>query len=139
MFVVTGMVGTRSVWNAAGAEPLMGWQDIAGLSGRGVEFGSHTHTHAPLCGVSNADVVRELVTSRALLEEKLGKPVSALAYPYWDFDGAIAHLAGACGYAAALTGDPRHARLIDRPLELPRFEVPGDFTPQDLERTIWPE
>lgn len=64
--------------------------------------------------------------------------MSALAYPYGDFDAAIAHLAGACGYTLGLTCEPRHAELTDNPLMLPRFEVHGRFTLADLDRTLSP-
>ncbi len=140
VFVVTAAAGHTSAWDAARgqAAPLMGWDEIRALHARGVEFGSHTHTHAALCGLSNAELVRELVRSRALLEEQVGEPVSAVAYPYGDLDGAVAHLAGACGYTFGFTCDPRQAELTERPLMLPRFEVRGECTPRDLARTLSP-
>jgi peptidoglycan/xylan/chitin deacetylase (PgdA/CDA1 family) len=141
VFVVTDAAGRTGAWDAdrGDAPGLMGWDEIRELARRGIEFGSHTSTHPALCGLSNAEVVRELVNSRAVLEEQLGTAVSALAYPYGDHDGAIAHLAGACGYEAALTCDPRHAELTDNSLRLPRFEIRGDFTPADFDRTLAPQ
>lgn len=127
VFVVTGAVGGGSAWDSDHGEPapLMGWGEIRELSRRGVQFGSHTHSHRPLCGLSNADVVRELLRSRTALEEQLGEPPSAIVYPYGDFDDAIAHLAGACGYSLGFTCNPRLAELTDHPLKIPRFEVRG--------------
>jgi hypothetical protein len=58
------------------------------------------------------------------LEEQLGAPPSAIAYPYGDFDPVVAHLA-ACGYSLGFTCTPRFAQLTDHPLKLPRFEVRG--------------
>jgi peptidoglycan/xylan/chitin deacetylase (PgdA/CDA1 family) len=127
VFVVTGAVGGTSAWDADHGDPapLMGWDEIRELSRHGVQFGSHAHSHRPLCGLSNAEVVRELLASRVALEEQLGAPPSAIAYPYGDFDAVIAHLAGACGYSLGFTCNPRLAELTDHPLELPRFEVRG--------------
>jgi peptidoglycan/xylan/chitin deacetylase (PgdA/CDA1 family) len=140
VFVVTDAVRTTSAWDAEHGDttPLMGWDEIRELSRRGIEFGSHTRTHPALCGLSNADVTRELLGARLKLEDELGKPVSALAYPYGDFDAAIAHLAGACGYTLGVTCESRHAELTDNPLTLPRFEVQGHFTLTDLDRTLSP-
>jgi peptidoglycan/xylan/chitin deacetylase (PgdA/CDA1 family) len=140
VFVVTEAVGKTSAWDAARGDtaPLMDWDEIRALRSAGVEFGSHSCTHAALCGLPNDELVRELVRSRAVLEEQLGEPVSAIAYPYGDLDGAVAHLAGACGYSFGLTCDPRHAQLTERPLLLPRLEVRGDLTEQELARTLSP-
>jgi peptidoglycan/xylan/chitin deacetylase (PgdA/CDA1 family) len=127
VFVVTGAVGSTSAWDSDYGDPaeLMGWDEIRELSRRGVQFGSHTHSHPALCGLSNDDVVRELLASRTALEEQLGTPPSAIAYPYGDHDDVIAHLAGACGYSLGLTCVERHAQLTDHPLKVPRFEVRG--------------
>jgi peptidoglycan/xylan/chitin deacetylase (PgdA/CDA1 family) len=140
VFVVTGAAGRTSAWDAGRGEaaPLMGWDEIRSLRGRGVEFGSHSCTHAALCGLTNTELVHELVRSRRALEDQLGEPVSALAYPYGDLDGAVSHLAGACGYSFGFTCDPRHAELTERPLMLPRFEVRGELTVRDLARTLSP-
>jgi peptidoglycan/xylan/chitin deacetylase (PgdA/CDA1 family) len=138
VFVVTDAVGGTSVWDAARGHtaPLMGWDELRALRRRGVELGSHTCTHPALSGLSNAEVVRELVRSRALLEDELGEPVRAIAYPYGDLDGAVAHLAGACGYTLGFTCEPRGAELTERPLELPRLEVQGEFGTADLARLL---
>jgi peptidoglycan/xylan/chitin deacetylase (PgdA/CDA1 family) len=138
LFVVADAAGTTSSWDAGYGQPadLLRWDEIKELRNRGVQFGSHTATHPRMTGLSNADVVRQLVRSRTLLEQHLAVAVASIAYPYGDVDGGVTHFAGACGYSMGFTCEARHAELIDSPLLTPRFEVRGDFTMTDFARTL---
>lgn len=130
VFLVADQIGKTNAWDHAFGEEveLMDWQEILRLQEEGVEFGSHTVSHAPLTGLSPADVVRECVRSRVMLEEKLKRPVDAIAYPYGDQDAAVRHLAGACGYTYGLTCRSARCRFEDSLLGLSRIEVPGGIT-----------
>jgi peptidoglycan/xylan/chitin deacetylase (PgdA/CDA1 family) len=141
LFVVTDAAGDASRWDASHGRPadLLGWDEIEELHGRGLHVGSHTASHPWLTGLSNADAVRELLRSRTALEDRLGTAVSSIAYPYGDVDGALARLAGACGYTLGFTCEARHAELTDAALLFPRFEVRGEFTIEDFARTLAPE
>ena len=134
MFLVAGRIGGTNDWDRAFGEEvgLMAWDEILALQKEGVEFGCHTVTHAPLTGLSPADVVRELARSRAILESKLKVPVDAIAYPYGDQDHGVQHLAGACGYTFGLSCRPGTCRFQDPLLELPRIEVMGSMTLQEF-------
>jgi peptidoglycan/xylan/chitin deacetylase (PgdA/CDA1 family) len=134
VFLTAGEVGGTSRWDRelGGDFPLLGWKEVRRLRSRGVEFGSHTVTHPSLLELSNAEIVRECARSRAILAERLGAPPTAIAYPYGDADPAIAHLAGACGYTFGVTTEPRHARLIDPLLLMPRIEVAGGDTLEEF-------
>lgn len=51
-----------------------------------VSFGAHTMNHPMLtCLTDEREVADEIRESRVVLEEKLGHPVRAFAYPYGDF------------------------------------------------------
>ncbi len=76
-------------------------------------------------GLTPAEVVREGARSRAILEERLGQPVTAFAYPYGQVDSVIQHLLGACGYVFGLSCRPGSAGFRESPLALPRIEVAG--------------
>jgi peptidoglycan/xylan/chitin deacetylase (PgdA/CDA1 family) len=47
----------------------------------GIEFGSHSHAHADLTGLSEKECEQDLRSSRELLADLLGRPVTLLAYP----------------------------------------------------------
>jgi peptidoglycan/xylan/chitin deacetylase (PgdA/CDA1 family) len=127
VFLVAGEMGGTSRWDRelGGEAPLLSWREARRLQSRGVQFGSHTVTHPVLTSLSNAEVVHEAVRSRALIAEQLGRAPTALAYPYGDSDGAVAHLVGACGYTFGLTDGPGLAELAHPLLFTPRIEVRG--------------
>lgn len=86
-------------------------------------FGSHSVSHRPLTSLPLDEVVREGARSRALLEQRLGLPIAALAYPHGDVDQAVQHLMGGCGYVFGLTTRRGLSTFQDPLLALPRIEV----------------
>jgi peptidoglycan/xylan/chitin deacetylase (PgdA/CDA1 family) len=103
----------------------MGWDEILEIQDQGCEFGSHTATHPPLTTLDPAEMVREVAQARTVLEQCLGRPVKAIAYPYGDYDPIVKHLTGACGYVYGLTCNSTAAQYSHPLLELPRIEVSG--------------
>jgi peptidoglycan/xylan/chitin deacetylase (PgdA/CDA1 family) len=130
LFVVSGHVGATDSWDTAWErrEPLMDWQALADLPADVVRIGSHTVGHAPLTAVSSQDVVRELTESRITLEDRLGRRVTTIAYPFGLNDGAVQRLAGAVGYEVGYTTMPWWAYPTRNLLDLPRLEVRGGET-----------
>lgn len=79
---------------------LMSWNEIKELHKHGIEFGAHSLTHPDLTEISLAEVERELVESKAIIEDKLGGAVEMFAYPYGKFNAAVKRLTEQ-NYAAA--------------------------------------
>ena len=52
------------------------------LAQSGYSIGCHSHLHQDLTTLSRAELLREVVASRQLLEDILGQRVSAFCYPY---------------------------------------------------------
>jgi peptidoglycan/xylan/chitin deacetylase (PgdA/CDA1 family)/2-polyprenyl-3-methyl-5-hydroxy-6-metoxy-1,4-benzoquinol methylase len=125
VFLVAELIGQTNAWDRGFAETalLMDWNEIRGLQEEGVVFGSHSLAHPALTGLSNADVVREGVRSRMLLEEGLGREIDSFAYPYGDVDEAVEHLVGACGYTYGLTCLARRCAMSDPLVGLPRIDA----------------
>lgn len=127
VFVVTEHVGGASRWDPGSAMPLMNWDQLRELTLQGIEIGSHTVNHERLTQLSTAAAKWELETSRRVLEQKLGVPVDALAYPYGDWNDSVEELARQTGYRRACSSirGNRHAAA-----ELHRLKrVPvDDFT-----------
>lgn len=69
-------------------------------------IGSHSHRHARLPLLADADLADNLARSRRLLEDLTGSEVRHLAYPNGDWDGRIAAAAAAAGYTRAYTIRP---------------------------------
>jgi peptidoglycan/xylan/chitin deacetylase (PgdA/CDA1 family) len=57
------------------------WEEIGEMVRGGMAIGSHTHNHKVLSRTSEQDQTRELSLSKQILEERLGVPITALAYP----------------------------------------------------------
>ena len=63
-----------------GLKPLK-WNQILEMRDEGISFGSHTHTHLILTGISLRDAENEIVRSKLILESKLNEPIKMFAYP----------------------------------------------------------
>src|SRR3990172_2749483 len=86
VFLVTGFCGRNNRW--IGQPPqipildLLSWDEILELSAQGIEMGAHTVTHPNLAGLDAVQAIEEIVRSKAMIQERLGKQVSFFAYPY---------------------------------------------------------
>jgi peptidoglycan/xylan/chitin deacetylase (PgdA/CDA1 family) len=60
---------------------VMTWDHVRALARAGMDVESHTRRHRVLQTLSDADLRDELAGSRADLEQELGRPVRAIAYP----------------------------------------------------------
>jgi peptidoglycan/xylan/chitin deacetylase (PgdA/CDA1 family) len=84
-FVPTSFVGTETVfeWDRhLPRMPNLTWDDVREMADSGFEIGSHTATHANLAAISEDQMRHELIESRQILQDKLGRPVRWLAYPF---------------------------------------------------------
>jgi peptidoglycan/xylan/chitin deacetylase (PgdA/CDA1 family) len=139
VLLVTDAVGGKSSWDAGYGDEaeLLTWDEIVDLQRAGVEFGAHSATHQALTTLPVVEVVREAARSRATIQGRLGRVERIFAYPYGDTDEVVQHLVGAVGYVAGLSSRTGAATLDDSPLSLPRIEVAGGNTVDDLAAKLW--
>jgi peptidoglycan/xylan/chitin deacetylase (PgdA/CDA1 family) len=81
----------------------MSWDELSELAGAGWEVGSHTVSHPRLPELDDSTLDEELTASRGELERRLGRPCTAIAYPYGLWDQRVADAAAAAGYRAGCT------------------------------------
>jgi peptidoglycan/xylan/chitin deacetylase (PgdA/CDA1 family) len=99
MFVHTNFVGDKKK-----PHPKMSWETLQSLDAEGiVTIASHTLSHPLLSKLSVEAQDRELMESKALLEEKLGHPVPYFAYPEGDGDSVTFDAVKRAGYTMAFT------------------------------------
>jgi peptidoglycan/xylan/chitin deacetylase (PgdA/CDA1 family) len=79
------------------------WDGIGKLVEAGWEVGSHGISHARMSTLSDEALAQELLDSRRLLEERLGRRCDLLAYPFGDWDERVARVAVSAGYAYAFS------------------------------------
>lgn len=93
LFVITGFVGKPG---------YVTWDQVAEMAAEGIEIGAHTVTHPDLAVVSDDRLNREIRESRALLEERSGRPVRFFAFPAGRYDGRGPAVLREAGYLGAV-------------------------------------
>jgi peptidoglycan/xylan/chitin deacetylase (PgdA/CDA1 family) len=92
---------------ALGRDLFMTWDQVRELDQAGMAIGSHSHNHYNLARLSEADQLHELTESKQILERRLGREITCLAYPFGergDFTDRTKHLARTAGYRLAFSG-----------------------------------
>jgi len=106
-----------------GGLPMMTRQHVRELAALpGVTIGSHTLTHPKLPRLSPEAQRAELVGSRAVLEDWLGRRVDCFCYPFGHHDDGTVALTRAAGYKLAVTTKVGSLRASD-PFRIPRVPV----------------
>jgi poly-beta-1,6-N-acetyl-D-glucosamine N-deacetylase len=86
LFVPTDYVGRRNTFDAGVEpdEPICDWDDLRELARGGVSIQSHAASHRRFSDLSMQEREDEVVRSKMALEEHLGTPCQAIAFPYGD-------------------------------------------------------
>lgn len=99
---VTGAGGSEAGWlGRRERRQLMSWQQVGDLDPTLIEVGSHTVTHPQLDLAGTRRVRREVRDSKALLEDRLQRPVETFAYPHGFHTPRVRDEVVAAGYRAA--------------------------------------
>jgi glycosyltransferase involved in cell wall biosynthesis/peptidoglycan/xylan/chitin deacetylase (PgdA/CDA1 family)/SAM-dependent methyltransferase len=138
VFLVADQIGGFADWDASYGEPapLMGWEEIRKLASEGAEFGSHALNHRKLDSIPIDQVHQECAGSRSLLEDGLGRPVSAFSYPWGAHSPHVRRVLSEAGYRAGVTTHPAASRFTDDPFALPRFDILGGYSLSDFARVV---
>jgi peptidoglycan/xylan/chitin deacetylase (PgdA/CDA1 family) len=124
IFLVTRLVGRTNVWDPdERQEPLLDWACIREMQRAGIDFQSHTSTHARLTAVPQSVARRELCESRLELEQRLGTAVDTIAYPWGAHDEHVLRLAAEAGYSGGVIVRRRVNFSSTPRLALRRIEV----------------
>jgi peptidoglycan/xylan/chitin deacetylase (PgdA/CDA1 family) len=110
------------------ADARITWAELEALAEAGVTIGSHAWTHRSLAGMSMAEIREQAERSREALQQHLGRPVTAFAYPFGthaDFSETTAMVLRESGYTCAFTSQHGAVRSGMDPFTLPRVKVEG--------------
>ena len=124
LFVTTGWLHDAARY-AAGTplDRMLSWGQIAELSSAGVEIGAHSHSHPQLDQISEPRLRVELAGSRRLLEDRLGRAVCSLAYPYGYSSKRVRAVARETGYLQAAAVANAIAGSACDPFGVPRLTI----------------
>ena len=106
LHITTGFVGKTSRWMQREGEterPMLSWNQIVEISNNGIECGAHTHSHSKLDMLPLPMARDEIVRSKELIEDHVGRKVSSFAYPFGYSTLAVRQLVQKAGFSSACT------------------------------------
>jgi peptidoglycan/xylan/chitin deacetylase (PgdA/CDA1 family) len=119
-----GMIATFFIpaqWIGGTNSEVMSWEQLQELSRQGMEIGSHSMTHPYLTQLGPEALAWELQDSKSVLEEHLGIPIEAFAYPFGIYDDNVVAQTEAAGYQAAVTVEEGLFGSGDDLMRMPRL------------------
>jgi peptidoglycan/xylan/chitin deacetylase (PgdA/CDA1 family) len=137
VFLTTGWMPDAGA--AAAGRPLdrmLSWRQAAEAAAHKVEFGGHSHSHPQLDQLPLPALRDELARNKKLIEDRLGGPVTSMAYPYGYSSARVRGEVRRGGYAIACAvandlADGRHDVLA-----LPRLTVKATTSPAAFGRAV---
>ena len=120
-FIITQFADTQ-------ANGYMTWEQIQELAANGMEIGTHTVDHrANLAGLRPSVQRRVIQPARDELQKYLPSALPLFAYPSGSYDYNTLALLRELGYAAAVTTKQGVSQSSERPLELKRVRIRGEW------------
>jgi peptidoglycan/xylan/chitin deacetylase (PgdA/CDA1 family) len=112
------------------------WEQVREMAAAGLEFGSHTVTHAILSNTADHQLDEELAASKRHLEQELRRPIEVISYPVGrevSFNQRVIDRARAAGYRLGVSYIPgvNPTRQV-HPFRLRRLHVERETLPPDF-------
>lgn len=105
MFVIVNRVGSPGFVN---------WEEVREMADSGlITIGNHTKVHFWLLGLDDRFLREEVIDSKKILEEKLGRSVNTFCYPMGSFDKESKMAVENAGYLCAVATSPSDVSLYD--------------------------
>lgn len=108
LFLLGDFSVTDNFWDAGEdkeAGRIMTYEQKKAFVEYGWEIGAHTLTHADLTKLDTEKVKNEIMTSKTLLEEKLGTEIVSFAYPYGYYNKEVEGVVKEAGIAFGIATD----------------------------------
>lgn len=101
--------------------------EVKEISDAGMEIGSHSVNHLDLTTLSISKVNKEVVSSKAILEEITGKPIISFCYPAGKHDDIVGKAVSEAGYLTATTTKSGISSTSEEKILLSRLRInPSD-------------
>lgn len=104
VFLVSDQIGGDNRWDVLEgdvSEPLMDADEVTACIGQGVEFGSHSSSHARLTQLDEGAAWSEISGSKCDLEAKFRIPITTFCYPYGSQNEQTRRMVEKAGYVCA--------------------------------------
>ncbi len=123
----------------ASIKPLA-WEQLEEIRDSNMEVGAHTHTHRNLARLAGPALAHEVAHSKRVIEERLGQPVTMMAYPFGrprvHVTDSVVEAARRAGYELGASIGGRGVVRADHPLSLPRIFVASDTVDTLTEKVL---
>jgi peptidoglycan/xylan/chitin deacetylase (PgdA/CDA1 family) len=110
---------------------FLNWSEVHEMHKSSMDFGAHTHNHLILSHLDPETQREELKTSKEILEQQLGEPITAVSYPVGSsnsYTSETCNIAGEVGFKLGFTFRPHpNSMPIKEPLEIGRLAVDEDM------------
>jgi len=109
VFPVVGAIGGYNAWDVRLSVKRfrhLSWPQIEELARYGFEIGSHTLSHRGLTLLGRERLAAEMGDSRKRLEDRLGRGVTAIAYPFGMVNERVVDAAEEAGYKCGFASSP---------------------------------
>ncbi|MFH1423744.1 MAG: polysaccharide deacetylase family protein [Candidatus Nealsonbacteria bacterium] len=125
IFLPTSFIGSEKRSESAGISlKCLNWAQIKEMHGSGlIDFEPHTCTHRELTGVSLEEAKKEILDSKKIIEEGLGKKCHFFAYPRGKYNEEVVKILKENGFSAAVTVNPCRVKKSNDLLKLPRQSI----------------
>lgn len=115
--------------NYVGKPGYLSWEQITILKKLGFQIQSHTKSHPLLTCLDSIEIRKELESSKAILEEKMGIQVNCFSFPGGNFNKKIIELAKIAGYQYLFTSYPgANSETVSNPSLLNRVLITKNTT-----------
>jgi peptidoglycan/xylan/chitin deacetylase (PgdA/CDA1 family) len=129
VYVTTGQIGTESMIDEDQLQRLSKHPDE-------VELGAHSISHPHLDELAVPEIEEEVRGSKYQLEELIGRPARAFAYPHGAYDRRVRGSVIAAGYHSAAAVKNALSHLNDDPWALARWTVRSHVSAEEISRVL---
>lgn len=92
--------------NAGNPGGYMSWDQLREMADAGMEIAAHTMSHPYLTQMPAEHAWQEISESKHVIEQRLGRPVFSLAYPFGDYNDSVIQMTERAGYLCGISTDP---------------------------------
>lgn len=84
------------------SDKFLNWDEISEMDDSGMTIADHTKSHPYLYAMHNLTKIRnEIIGSKNIIEDRLGKPVTLFSYPFGNYNDDIIKILKENGFQAA--------------------------------------
>jgi peptidoglycan/xylan/chitin deacetylase (PgdA/CDA1 family) len=126
LFLSTSFIGKKydqSDFYFVSHDRQLTWPEIRDLIANGWSIQSHGYTHRKMAHLDVDSIAREVTVSKDILEQTLGRPIDAFAYPYGCYNKNVVDQLRMAGYQRAFSVHSGKLFASSPTFQLPRIEI----------------